>query len=72
MARKKISGRQLRRGSPEENPSPGKSIVLKKRGGQRGWLPVDNAITASNTIFTATDILPASSQKFYKLEFEQP
>ena len=36
------------------------------------WLPVGNAVTTSNTIFTATDNLPASNQKFYQLEFETP
>ena len=36
------------------------------------WLPAGNAITASNTIFTATDTLPAASQKFYKLQLTTP
>jgi serine protease len=36
------------------------------------WVPVGNAVTASNTIFTATDNLPSSDQKFYKLELETP
>lgn len=34
MARKKISGRQLRHGAPEENLSPGESILVEKRGGK--------------------------------------
>jgi uncharacterized repeat protein (TIGR03803 family) len=36
------------------------------------WLPVGNTVTASNVIFTATDNLPASNQKFYKLELQTP
>jgi serine protease len=36
------------------------------------WLPVGNAVTASNVIFTATDLFPASNQKFYEMELEQP
>jgi uncharacterized repeat protein (TIGR03803 family) len=36
------------------------------------WLPVGNAVTASNAIFTASDNLPASKQKFYRLEFDTP
>jgi uncharacterized repeat protein (TIGR03803 family) len=36
------------------------------------WLPVGGTATASNIIFTATDTLPASNQKFYKLELNQP
>jgi hypothetical protein len=34
MARKKISGRELRHGAPEENLSPGESILVEKRGGK--------------------------------------
>jgi hypothetical protein len=34
MARKKISGRQLRHGAPEERLSPGESILVEKRGGK--------------------------------------
>ena len=34
MAQKKISGRQLRHGAPEENLSPGESILVEKRGGK--------------------------------------
>ena len=34
MARKKISGRQLRHGAPEEKLSPGESILVEKRGGK--------------------------------------
>ncbi|HTR40402.1 MAG TPA: choice-of-anchor tandem repeat GloVer-containing protein [Pseudomonadales bacterium] len=36
------------------------------------WLPVGNPVTASNIIFTTTDNLSASKQKFYKLELETP
>jgi uncharacterized repeat protein (TIGR03803 family) len=36
------------------------------------WLPIGSTVTASNIIFTATDNLPASNQKFYILEQEQP
>jgi hypothetical protein len=35
MASKKITGRQLRHGSPEENLSPGQSLVIEKRGGKQ-------------------------------------
>ena len=35
MANKHITGRQLRHGSPEENLSPGQSLVIEKRGGKR-------------------------------------
>jgi hypothetical protein len=35
MASKKITGRQLRHGAPEENLSPGQSLVVEKRGGKR-------------------------------------
>lgn len=35
MATKRITGRQLRHGAPEENLSPGQSIVIEKRGGKR-------------------------------------
>jgi hypothetical protein len=35
MANKRISGRQLRHGAPEENLSPGQSLVIEKRGGKR-------------------------------------
>jgi len=35
MARKRITGRQLRHGAPEENLSPGQSLVIEKRGGKR-------------------------------------
>jgi len=35
MATKRISGRQLRHGAPEENLSPGESIVIEKRGGKK-------------------------------------
>ena len=34
MARRKISGRELRHGAPEETLSPGESIVVEKRGGK--------------------------------------
>lgn len=34
MVRKKISGRELRHGAPEENLSPGESILVEKRGGK--------------------------------------
>jgi hypothetical protein len=39
MARKRIAGRQLRHGAPEENLSPGQSLVIEKRGGRRFELP---------------------------------
>ncbi len=35
MANKRITGRELRHGAPEENLSPGESIVIEKRGGKR-------------------------------------
>jgi hypothetical protein len=35
MARKRITGRELRHGAPEENLSPGQSLVIEKRGGKR-------------------------------------
>jgi hypothetical protein len=35
MASKRITGRQLRHGAPEENLSPGQSLVIEKRGGKR-------------------------------------
>jgi hypothetical protein len=35
MATKRITGRQLRHGAPEENLSPGQSLVIEKRGGKR-------------------------------------
>jgi hypothetical protein len=35
MGHKRISGRQLRHGAPEENLSPGESLVIEKRGGKR-------------------------------------
>ena len=35
MPSKRISGRQLRHGAPEENLSPGQSLVIEKRGGKR-------------------------------------
>ena len=35
MASKRITGRQLRHGAPEENLSPGHSLVIEKRGGKR-------------------------------------
>jgi hypothetical protein len=35
MASKKITGRELRHGSPEENLSPGQSLEIEKRGGKR-------------------------------------
>jgi hypothetical protein len=34
MAQRKISGRQLRHGAPEENLSPGESILVEKRDGK--------------------------------------
>jgi hypothetical protein len=34
MAKKHISGRQLRHGSPEESLAPGESLTVKKRGGK--------------------------------------
>ena len=35
MARKRITGRELRHGAPEENLSRGQSLVIEKRGGKR-------------------------------------
>ncbi len=35
MANKRITGRELRHGAPEENLSPGQSLVIEKRGGKR-------------------------------------
>ena len=35
MAGKRVSGRQLRHGAPEESLSPGQSLVIEKRGGKR-------------------------------------
>ena len=35
MADKRVSGRQLRHGAPEESLSPGQSLVIEKRGGKR-------------------------------------
>ncbi|HEY3853698.1 MAG TPA: hypothetical protein VGO67_04815 [Verrucomicrobiae bacterium] len=35
MADKRITGRQLRHGAPEERLSPGQSLVIEKRGGKR-------------------------------------
>jgi len=35
MPSKRISGRQLRHGSHEENLSPGESLVIEKRSGKR-------------------------------------
>lgn len=35
MPSKRISGRELRHGAPEEKLSPGESIVIEKRGGKR-------------------------------------
>ena len=32
---KRITGRQLRHGAPEENLSPGESVVIEKRGGKK-------------------------------------
>ena len=34
MAQRRISGRQLRHGSPEESLAPGQSVVVEKRGGK--------------------------------------
>lgn len=39
---------------------------------QPDWLPVGSVVTASNAIFTATDTLPITGNKFYKLELELP
>lgn len=35
MSGARITGRQLRHGSPEEQLSPGQSVVVEKRGGKR-------------------------------------
>lgn len=35
MASKRITGRQLRHGAPEESLSPGQSVVIEKRGGKQ-------------------------------------
>jgi hypothetical protein len=35
MRDKRITGRQLRHGAPEESLSPGQSLVIEKRGGKR-------------------------------------
>jgi hypothetical protein len=35
MASKRITGRQLRRGTPEGKLSPGQSLLIEKRGGKR-------------------------------------
>ncbi len=35
MTSKRVTGRQLRHGTPEEDLSPGQSIVVEKRGGKR-------------------------------------
>lgn len=35
MASKRITGRQLRHGAPEEKLSPGQSLVIEKRGGKK-------------------------------------
>jgi hypothetical protein len=35
MIGKRITGRQLRHGAPEERLSPGQSVVIEKRGGKR-------------------------------------
>ena len=34
MAHRRISGRQLRHGSPEETLAPGQSVLVEKRGGK--------------------------------------
>lgn len=34
MERKRISGRELRHGAPEEELSPGESVLVEKRGGK--------------------------------------
>ncbi len=34
MHRKRISGRELRHGAPEETLSPGESVIVEKRGGK--------------------------------------
>ena len=35
MALKRITGRQLRHGAPEESLSPGQSVLIEKRGGKK-------------------------------------
>lgn len=35
MTSKRITGRQLRHGTPEEKLSPGQSVVIEKRGGKK-------------------------------------
>ena len=35
MPSKRITGRELRHGAPEERLSPGQSLVIEKRGGKR-------------------------------------
>lgn len=43
MASKRITGRELRHGAPEESLSPGQSLVIQKRGGKRFELTrIDN------------------------------
>jgi hypothetical protein len=32
--RKTITGRELRRGAPEENLAPGEALIVKKKGGK--------------------------------------
>ena len=34
MSHRRISGRQLRHGSPEESLAPGQTVVVDKRGGK--------------------------------------
>lgn len=34
MKTKRISGRELRHGAPEENLSPGEAVIVEKRGGK--------------------------------------
>jgi hypothetical protein len=34
MSHRRISGRQLRHGSPEESLAPGQSVLVEKRGGK--------------------------------------
>jgi hypothetical protein len=35
MSKRRITGRQLRHGAPEESLSPGQSVVIEKRSGKR-------------------------------------
>ena len=35
MPSKRITGRELRHGAPEERLAPGQSLVIEKRGGKR-------------------------------------